>query len=516
MLKKLLSFLAVLTLVAGLLAACSGDDETSSNKNENGNNNNGEEGNNGGSDEPVKITAMYTLHTPETPGDYILDQIEEATNTELDIQWIPDGNYEERLNTAFATNTLPQVTMIGNTTMYNQFKEAIRADQFWEIGPYLEEFPNLSKLKPEIIENTKVDGKVYALYQGRPLSRQGLIYRKDWADNLGISAPTNVDELKDMLQAFTEEDPDGNGKDDTIGLTDRSDLVYGAFKTVSSWFGTPNYWGEKDGELLPEFMFDEYVATMDYIKEIRANGWMNQDFPVTSKSDQQDMIKNGTAGAYIGSMADVISIYNDAKELNPDVEYDVQNVIEGPDGEFGVWAIPGYGSVLLFSKNAIETEDELKDILGFYDKLMSTEVANLLVWGEEGIHYKTVEGGIELLEENRQRIDTEVRPLLAMEIGEPETSGRYEMISTYETKAKAEELIKDNNKYLIHDPTNTLESETMIQDGERLKQIITDATYNYMLGEIDLDGFNKQVEKWKNEGGDQVIKEYNEAYSALQ
>ena len=92
-----------------------------------------------------------------------------------------------------------------------------------------------------------VDGKVYSLYQGRPLSRQGLIYRKDWADNLGLSAPKTVDEFYEMARAFSEDDPDGNGKNDTIGLTDRSDLIFGVFKTIASWHGTPNNWGEKDG-----------------------------------------------------------------------------------------------------------------------------------------------------------------------------------------------------------------------------------------------------------------------------
>lgn len=95
---------------------------------------------------------------------------------------------------------------------------------------------------------------MYALYQGRPLSRQGIIYRKDWADNLGLSAPTTTDEFYEMLKQFTENDPNGTGENDTIGLADRGDLNSGAFKTVASWFGTPNNWGEKDGELRPDFM----------------------------------------------------------------------------------------------------------------------------------------------------------------------------------------------------------------------------------------------------------------------
>src|SRR5699024_10273894 len=261
-----------------------------------------EEGNNSNeldeSEEPTKISMMLPLHTAEVPEDKILNEIEKTANVQLDIDWVPNNTYEDKLNTAFATGTLPQVFLV-SAQQFDQFKEAIRDEQFWEIGPYLDEFKNLGKLKDEILENTKVNGKLYSLYQGRPLSRQGLIYRKEWADNLGLEEPTNLEEFYEMARAFTEDDPNSSGKDDTIGLTDRSDLIYGAFKTVASWHGTPNNWGEKDSELLPEFMFDEYMNTMKYMKELRDNGYINQDFPVTSKEDQSALFKNGTAGMYV-------------------------------------------------------------------------------------------------------------------------------------------------------------------------------------------------------------------------
>ncbi|WP_100406457.1 extracellular solute-binding protein [Bacillus solitudinis] len=510
--KKFLSLLCMFTLILVILAACGGSDETTTTDNkESDTSNNADEA---PSDEPVKVTMMANLHTPETPNDKVLNMIEEATNSELEIQWVPDSTYQDRLNTAFATGSLPQVVPMG-FNMFVQFKEAIRDDQFWEIGPYLEEFENLNKLKPEILENTMVDGKIYSLYQGRPLSRQGFIYRKDWADNLGLETPTNTEEFYEMVRAFSEDDPDGNGKNDTIGLTDRSDLVYGGFKTIASWFGTPNEWGIKDGELQPEFMFDEYMQTLDYLKDIHSNGYMNQDFPVTSKPDQQAMIKNGTAGVYVGSMPDVQSLYNDAVELNPDLEYDVANYIEGPDGEYGTWAIPGYGSVFLFPKSAIATEEELKAILGVFDKFMTTEVANLTVWGVEGEHYEVIDGRAAALEDNRTAIDNEVRPLMSLEIGEPETSGRYDAYSHYEVKAKADELVVENNDYLIHNPTVTLDSETYVKNSETLSQIMVDATYKYILGQIDKDGFNAAIESWKSQGGSEVMAEFNAHYNEI-
>lgn len=161
---------------------------------------------------------MLPLNTTETPPDTIKAEVEKLTNTKLTYQFFPADTYEEKLNSSFATGSLPQVTYLKNQTTFLQMKEAIKDGQFWEIGPYLTEFPNLNKLKPEILNNTKVDGKLYTVYIGRPLARQGIIYRKDWADKLGLKAPANLDELFAMAKAFTEQDPDGNGKKTPQGL----------------------------------------------------------------------------------------------------------------------------------------------------------------------------------------------------------------------------------------------------------------------------------------------------------
>ncbi|MGN8645948.1 extracellular solute-binding protein [Gracilibacillus sp. HCP3S3_G5_1] len=476
--------------------------------NESASNEEGEIAENGSEERPT-IRFMTNLLTPNVPNENILKKVEDATDFNLEIDWIPDNNYNERLNTAFATNTLPDVVAIGFQQM-DQFKDAIRDDQFWEIGPYLDEYENLSKLREDIIENTKIDGKIYGLYQGRPLSRSGIIYRKDWADNLGLSAPTTTDEFFELAKAFTENDPNGSGENDTFGLTDRGDLIYGSFKTIASWFGTPNNWGEKDGELLPQFMFQEYKDTMDFMKELHQNQYMNQDFSVTSKEDQSAMFKNGTAGIYVGSLSDVKAIYDDASKINPDVEYDVQNYVEGPHGEYGIWSIPGYGSLMLFPKSAVESEDELKNILAFYDYLMTPEIANLALWGEEGVHYELIDDQAVVIDQDKY--DAEVRPYKIFEIGEPETSGKYEPYNDYETVLKALDLEKDNENYLIQDPTVTLDSETYATNAGELEQIITDATYQYILGQIDEAGFEAAIERWMDAGGANVIAEFNDSY----
>ncbi|WP_410769556.1 extracellular solute-binding protein [Fontibacillus sp. BL9] len=460
---------------------------------------------------PMEITIMLPLNTTEAPPDTIKNEVEKLTNTKLTYQFFPADSYEEKLNTSFATGSLPQVTYLKNQSTFVQMKEAIKDGQFWEIGPLLSEFPNLSKLKPEILDNTKVDGKLYTLYIGRPLARQGIIYRKDWADKLGLSAPANVDELFAMAKAFTEQDPDGNGIKDTTGIADRNELVYGAFKTISSWFGTPNTWGTKDGQLQPEFTFQQYYDTMDFFKKLRDAGYMNQDFAATSKTDAVNMFTSGKAGMYIGgSMQDIDNLNKDLIKNVPDAVLDTHSMVAGPDGKFAQWMIPGYNNVVLFPKSAVKDEAELKKILGFFDKMMTPEVANLMYWGIEGTHYTVVEGKAKA-GDDKELNEREVKGYKDSVIGESETNGMYEPYNTLPGRIHAEELILENVKVGVPDPTAALDSATYTEKGVELQQIITDATYKYMYGQIDKAGFDKAVEDWKSRGGAKIIEEYNAA-----
>ncbi|XEC93288.1 extracellular solute-binding protein [Paenibacillus tarimensis] len=464
--------------------------------------------------EPFELSIMTVLHTTDLPNDSVISVIEEKTNTKLDITWVPNAAYEEKVNAAMATGTLPKAVYVGNIAIYNNFKSALRAGQFWEIGPYIQDYEYLSNLDPVVIKNSATDGKIYGIYQGIPLSRQGVIYRKDWADKLGIEAPETVDDLYNMMKAFKEQDPDQDGKENTLGLADRSDLVYGAFKTIASYFGTPNNWGIKDDQLLPEFMFPQYIETMNFFKKLVDEGIINHDFPVTSKPDHEALFKSGKAGVYVGCICAAPGYQRDMEKTIPGVELDVANRIEGADGHLGVWSVPGFGNMVLFPKSSVKTEEELKNVLAFFNQLMNPEIYNLIHYGIEGRHYELIEGKASLFKDSDKVAvnDREVRPLLSLRLGGPETVDGLVAYVDNDLQQKTNDAIEDNNNILMNDPAAAYNSPTKDQMGVQLQQIITDATYQYMMGQLDEKGFQAAVDKWRKDGGDNIIKEYNEQY----
>ncbi|MCZ8522534.1 MULTISPECIES: extracellular solute-binding protein [Paenibacillus] len=493
---KQISVICALTLAASVFAGCA-------NKKDEG----AAAGKGAADTGPVKITMMANLQTPEVPSDKIEKVLEEKTNSQLEISWIPDGSYDEKFQASFATGTLPQVVYLKNQASFILMRDAMKDGQFWEVGPYLKDYPNLKSLNQETLNNTAVAGKIYSLYQEKQPARTGIIYRKDWADKLGLAAPQTADDIYNMLKKFKESDVAGKGN--TIPLADRSDLVYGAFKTVSMYFGTPNNWGVVDGKLTPEFDTKGYMDTMKFFQKLHKEGLINQDFLVTSKTDQQNLVYSGKSGMYIGTMGDVKTMYDKTIKNVPGAQFDVTNEIKGIDGKNVAWGLPGYGTVVVFPKSSVKDENELKRILGVMDKFYSPEVADLLRYGLKDEHYTLVDGKV-VPKPDPKLIEKEVRPYL--NIGFYETTNITPSQYALPAHEKANTLSIAAEKFMVQDPTAALDSPTYNSTGSRLQDIIKDATYQFILGKIDEAGFQTAVAKWKKDGGQKIIDEYNEQY----
>ncbi|MCA1293685.1 extracellular solute-binding protein [Paenibacillus sp. alder61] len=466
-----------------------------------------------GAEGPANISWLNILHTPSTPTGPVLPKIEEITNTKLKISWIPDASKEERINTALASDSLADIvtlTILDNSSVRN----AIKNGMFWDVEPYLDEFPNLASIPEDTRRSASIGGKLYGIPFQKDLARNGVVIRKDWLDKLGLPVPKTTDELMNVAKAFTEQDPDGNGVKDTTGFVDRSDLIYGAFKTLSSYFGTPNNWRvSEDGKMTPEFDTEEYIKTMDYMKTLYDNGYINKDFAVTAKNDQQQAFAQGKAGIYVGALFDAKNLLILSKGIQDNMELALVNNITptGKEEERAIWAANnGIGGLLAFPRSEVKDEAELKRILKFVNDLMDEEIFTLMTYGVEGVHF-TADAQKAVTIKDSDVWKQEVQPFAS---SRPKEFG-YEIHDADPLKVESTKLIAENAKYAVLNPAYSLESETYTTQGSELQKIVIDATYQYILGKIDLNGFKAAVENWKKSGGAQIISEYEAAYKAV-
>lgn len=456
----------------------------------------------------LSLTWTAVLYTGQPPSDLVIARIEQLTNTSLSIVWVPDNLKEDKLNIALASGALTQIVTIQDIKN-SAFLSAARSGTFWEIGPYLKDYPNLSRMDDNILTNIAIDGKLYGIYRERDLSRQGVIYRKDWLDRLGLQPPNDLEGLYEVIKAFKNDDPDGNGIADTFGLTDRNDLKFGAFQTLASYFGSPNEWGWMDGQLVPEFMFDGYKEAMTFMHTLYEEKLINDQFAVMSKQQQWEEFAQGKAGMYIGNMDDARNLSAAAVKLNPQAEIDMVNRINGPDGKPHVWSQSGHNGMFVFPKSEVKTEGELQQILAFFDQLAEPELYNMLNYGLEDIHYRMKDSGaMELIEGEGDRWEQEVRPLISlMGMSNPSLKLFGDPL-----RDKSDALNDDNRTFIVLNPAEGLESATQNELGSELRTIINNATYSYILGLIDEQGFQSAVDRWRQAGGDLIIQEVNDAY----
>lgn len=512
--KKSIIAASVTALVAGSLAGCggSGSDSQAGDASAQPQASQGASSAPADSGKKLELSMMALLYGANPPTDTVLKLVEEKTNTKIDFTWVPANVYTDKLTTAIAASTLPKIIQVPNTEMKNTaVVNAIRSGMFWEVGNYLKDYPNLMKyLNPQILESTKYYGKLYSIFYEIDISRQGTQYRKDWLDKLGLKEPTNLTELYEVLKAFTYNDPDGNGVQDTYGAVDRNELPYSAFKEIAMWHGTPHEWGlDEAGKLKPDFMFKEYMDALKYTKKLYDEKLINQDFTVTSPAQQEEKFLNGKGGMMIGN---IFARQEKLTKVNPNGKIGIFNRIEGPKG-FRNWGGSGLASLYLFPKTSVKSEAELKQILGFFDKLLVPETYNLLGMGIEGRHYKKVDDTtIEFLPESTDLRTNEISPL--SNVLHFANFNYLKQKQTDPVWAEVLDAIADNKSIAVMNPAATLLSPTQAEKGTELQKIITDATYKFILGTINEDGFNKEVDKWRKGGGDKIVEELNEQFKA--
>lgn len=458
------------------------------------------------SGEPFSLDIMTINHSGEPMVDDspIKKLLEEYTNTKIEFIWINNSVYEDKLNITLASDELPTIITVPEKTP--SVINAARAGLFWDLTPYLNEYPNLSKADPVTLKNISIDGKVYGIYRSRPLGRHGITYRKDWFDKLGLEKLTTIDDFYHMLRAFTYEDPDGNEKNDTYGLAMCKYTV--PWDIMSIWFGAPNKWGlNSEGKLVPAHTTEQYRDALRFFRKLYVEKLVNQDFAVLDSSMWMEELKGGKAGAVVDVLDHARRLQDDSNKYNKGSEYDVVGSLVGP---YGLRNMPtsGYSGFHVITKSGAKTESEAKRVLKFLDQLNDREMQILLNNGIEGRHFRLEDGyAIEYISE---QLRNEKGNINQLHMGIPKDLS-YVVMNT-PIREKTLQVMKENENILIYNPAEGLTSDAWAQKGEILDNIIEQARLKYITGRIDDEGLEEEFKRWEQSGGKELIEEINELY----
>lgn len=466
---------------------------------------------------PTTISIMmpfYQSQPPKKDDNPLVKKMEQTTNTKLDIEYIPAGNtYKDKLNVVIASNKLPMVVITDAGIMRSSsVTNGAMNGMFWEMDKTFKDYPNLAKLYSNqlVINNSLIDSKLYGLPMLRVLGRVGIVYRKDWTDNLGMKAPTNLDEFYQLAKAFVEKDPDKNGKADTVGF-EYADISTGSYgwngiSTFTVANGGFNEWGLQDGKMVPDFMTNEYMDTLKFLKKMYQEKLMNQDFALVTGSKRYDAVEKGNVGMFPATVDDAIMEQQKTAKVVPTAVFDVAPVFTGAKGQ-KLPSTVGHNGAIMFSKTAIKTEGELKNVVKFFDRMAQQDMLDLLTYGIEGSDYKVENGKKTFVDEANFIVNNSD---LAKFLARPAV---IEKDIQQPIEKTVNDYFKNSEKFVVANPTAAYTSDTRNEKGGELDKIIFDARVKFVMGETDEAGFKQAVATWQKSGGDQVIKEYTDQYN---
>ena len=248
---------------------------------------------------------------------------------DVTINYYPRPEYMERIGLAMATDEIKGIVQIFG---------GAHVDQLWADGstmdwlPLIQDNPNWQMLpegmKAAYMRDENLVGLPSAWEPGGFFTRH---IRQDWLDNLGMELPTTIDELYEVLRAFTEDDPNQSGADDTIGMTSRNAWL---MQDIFHSFGIPtNHVGghlitpdPHDGMLKPQA-----VDALTWLRDAYQNGYIDPELFTNTGGAARERVWTGWAGSIYDWNHNTWWYETQAHRANPEAEF---SVILGLTSEF--------------------------------------------------------------------------------------------------------------------------------------------------------------------------------------
>lgn len=462
----------------------------------------------------------------------------------LDFNWVISTAYGEKVTAALGASEYPHVMLV--TSKNSSIIQNSKHGTFWDLtfafnakdDKYKSEtnpegyvYPHLANANKIANKNISVDGMVNGIYRARTVGRQGMTYRKDWADKVGVGTPKTIEDLDKMMQLFTEGDPDGNGKNDTYGMIITS-YIDGPLNNLAIWMGSPNEWGydEKTDEWKPWFMSQGYFDALTKLREWYSKGYINRNMATADPNSWDQDFLNGIGGIQIDVADRARRNATNIASLNPKAEVDVVGYVKKDANSDGrTLPTTGYNGYYVIPKQMVTTEEELDFVLSVLDECNGDEIANMCNYGLEGTHYVIDKDG------NAQKYTKEYLMKLDSKLSEDEATTKADSLAkdyrdlnqfamgvdanvgikgAYANKVaeKVDWVYKDNENWAVNNPMAPYTSDIYARSGATLDGIIAEAKVNYIIGAWDEAMYKSKVEEWLRMDGKLVMEDYKFAY----
>lgn len=290
-----------------------------------------------GYDQPIKVstTNWYTAAMEEAAkkfnGKYgeslsenrFTDALKRLYNIDVTYSWqSQDADYIQKLRLDMAAGQLPDIFLVREQSDLIQMAEQ---GLIWDMTDIVEQYA--SNYDKEVwksddgaaITRATIDDRLYGIpsMQSATDSVSYIFIRDDWMKKLNLEYPKTLDELSGVMDAFVNQDPDGNGQKDTWGLS-MNNTIFTSTRGICAAYGSyPEDWYEQDGKLVYGGTSDSTKEALGYIAGLYEKGYINPEFVVHDAAKAKELVLNNQVGIVFGGHWFGHDA-GDLHELNPD------------------------------------------------------------------------------------------------------------------------------------------------------------------------------------------------------
>lgn len=470
-------------------------------------------------DEPIEIRILMQGR-PEGPISNDMPWIQEITKkTGIRFKWEQapaDGNqYKEKFNIMLTSGDIPDLMCSSDKTILNRGGVS---GIFEPLNEYIDKYmPNVkAKLeeKPEVRKAiTNYDGNIYFLARitaVKPLNI--LIVRKDWLDKLGLKIPTDAQEMYNVLKAFKENDPNGNGEADEIPFTCRGKLAsLNPFIECFGLYGKSPFFVE-NGEVKFTYTDSRYKKALEYLNKLYKEKLIDNEYLTNDQNIWESRLTNGISGMTY----DVFIRVDYLNNLIGENVFTGMIPLKGPDGK----AVTQEQQNPIGVGTSVSSKSKFKvEIAKFFNWMYSEEGILTTNFGVEGLTYEIVDGEPKYTDLIMK--DPDYSPLPKMfTLGFRDhwpyvTDIRYENAMSSEEQIKIRDTIAKHivPNYPMHSFSYTPEElEVMTSVYPQIETYVNEMVNKFIIGVEPLDKFDEFVEKIDQLGLQEVLKVQQAAY----
>ena len=466
---------------------------------------------------------------------------------ENDFEATMGDDYNQKLALAIASQSLPDIIHVPD---YSTLVELVENDMIEDLTDVYnnlacdtvkESYESYGDNNP--LNTVTFDGKIMAIPKTQLSDGQDFLWvRKDWLDKLGLEEPSTMDEVADMLRAFINDDPDGDGEADTIGLAMRSD-VYGGYPNntfgidnIFTAFGAyPSIWiTAEDGTAVYGSVQEEMKDALTLLNSWYTEGLIDQQFTTRTNDDIVALISSGKCGAFIGPWWAPFNTALTSSYATDDAEWINVSAPVGEDGKIQAINTQSYAGFVAVRKGYEHPEIAMKivNVNAEYSK-QDTSDASLEIRENQPLAYFNWPLYCEVQPGNNAQLMTE-HVLAAMDDESKVDTLTSDELSYYQSAqnylaAEKEGKKADSSDYsqymsrivsmsrMIENPADFVTpafyetTESMAIRWASLEKIEMQTVLKIIVGEESIDAFDKFVSDWNNAGGEMITEEVNEA-----